>query len=97
MDRISVTNDTLQNVSIVLQGLKDNSKRITTRCVSMLSSHINGLDGAFSVDIQRYIESITILEERIEQCVDENISAISERLNKIPDYEKQTYKKRNIV
>ena len=97
MDRISVTDATLQNAYVVLQQLNDSSESITTQCISALSSQLNGLDSTFRVDVQRYIETITTLKEKLKYCIDENMNAISERLSKIPDYENKTYKKRNII
>ena len=97
MDRISVTDATLQNAYVILQQLNDSSESITAQCVSTLSSQLSGLDSTFRADIQRYIETITALKEKLKYCIDENMTAISERLSKIPDYENQTYKKRNIV
>ena len=97
MDRISVTDATLQNAYVVLQQLNESSENITMQCVTALSSQLNGLDSTFRADIQRYIETITALKEKLKYCVDENMTAISERLSKIPDYENQTYKKRNII
>ena len=58
---------------------------------------MSGLDTNFRKDIQKYIDTISELKEKIKRCVDENVSAISERISKIPDYENQTYKKRNII
>ena len=97
MDRISVTDATLQNAYVVLQQLNESSESITSQCVSAISSQLNGLDSTFRVDIQRYIETITALKEKLKYCVDENMTAISERLSKIPDYENQAYKKVNFV
>lgn len=97
MDKISVTDATLQNAYVVLRQLNDSSESITDQCVSALSLQLNGLDSTFKVDIQRFIETITALKEKLKCCVDENMTAISERLSKIPDYENQTYKKRNII
>ena len=42
------------------------------------------------------MEEITELKEKLKYCIDENMNAISDRFLKLPDYEKQAYKKRNI-
>lgn len=96
MDRISVTDDSLQNVFIILQQLNDSQESITEQCISELSSHLSNLDSTFRADIQMYIAEIIKLKEKLKYCIDENMLAISERLSKIPEYENQTYKKRNI-
>lgn len=94
MDNISVTDSALQNAYNTLQQLKDGSEGITSKCISNLSSQIGGLDSSFGPDIQRYIETISALNEKLKYCIDENMAAVSDRLNRIPDYENQVYRPR---
>ena len=97
MDKISVTDASLQNSYIILQQLSDSSEAITEKCISALTSQLSNLDGGLKKDIQSHMEEITKLKEKLKYCIDENMTAISDRLNKVPDYENQTYKKRNFV
>lgn len=94
MDIISVTDSALQNAYVTLQQLKDSSESITKKCASELSSQLGGLDSSFQPDIQRYIETIEALNEKLKYCIDENMTAVNDRLNRIPDYENQIYKQR---
>ena len=97
MDIVSVTDEALRGVYIILQRLDETQDLITNKCVQELIAQMTGLDTNFRKDIQKYIDTISELKEKIKRCVDENVSAISERISKIPDYENQTYKKRNII
>ena len=97
MDVISVTDTALSNAYVILQRLGDDSENITSKCEQQLSSELSSLDDNFRRDIQRFIEDINQLKEKLKYCIDENMTAVSDRLNRIPDYEKQTYKKRNFV
>lgn len=97
MDVISVTDATLSNAYVILQHLEESSENITIKCEQHLSSELNSLDDNFRREIQCYLEAIRQLEEKLKYCIDENMTAIRDRLNKVPDYENQTYKKRNFV
>lgn len=96
MDKISVTDASLQNTYVILQQLSDKSEEITTKCISALTSQLKNLDSGLKKDMQSYMEEITELKEKLKYCIDENMNAISDRFLKLPDYEKQAYKKRNI-
>lgn len=95
MDVISVTDATLSNAFVILQRLGEDLENITSKCEHHLSSELSSLDENFRVDIQRYLEAINQLKEKLRYCIEENMTAIGDRLNKIPEYEKQTYKRRN--
>ena len=97
MDVISVTDATLSNAYVILQRLDEDSETITSKCEQHLSSELNSLDENFRGEVQRYIEAINLLREKFKYCIDENMTAIRERIGQIPDYEKQTYRKRDIV
>lgn len=97
MDIISVTDATLSNAYVILQRLGEDSENITSKCEQHLSSELSSLDENFRGEVQRYLETINQLKEKLKYCIDENMTAISDRLNKVPDYENQTYKKRNFV
>ena len=97
MDKISVTDEALRNSYVALQQLNDYSATITGQCVSDLTSLLSSLDSTFRKEIQRYIDAITELKQKLSYCIDENMAAVSERFSKIPDYENQTYKARNMV
>ena len=97
MDTISATDDALRNACVILQQLGESSNSITSKCVQQLSSELSSLDEKFRGEIQLFIETINELEKRLKYCIDENITAIGDRLNKIQDYESKTYKKRNFV
>ena len=97
MDIISVTDASLSNAYVILQRLGEDSENITSKCEQHLSSELSSLDENFKADIQRYIDTINQLKEKLKYCIDENMAAISDRLYKIPDYENQVYKKRNCV
>lgn len=96
MDIISVTDVTLNNSYVILQRLDEGSENITSKCEQHLSAELSSLDENLRGEIQRYLEAINQLKEKLKYCIEENTTAISDRLNKIPEYEKQTYKKRNI-
>ena len=96
MDKISVTDDTLQNAYNILQRLNDSSDQITDNCVSFLNSQLSNVDSVFKKSVEKYIECIIALKEKLKYCIDENMVAVRDRLNKVPNYEGQSYKKRNI-
>lgn len=97
MDVISVTEETLMNAYLILQRLGDDSDSITVKCDKILSSKLSSLDENFRAEIVRYIETINQLKEKLRYCVDENMIAISDRLNRFPEYEKKKYIKRNYL
>ena len=97
MDKISVTDEALQTAIAVLRQLSEASEMITGKCVSALSSTLTGLDDALRKDVQGVLEKTTFLKEKMRHCMDENVAALAERTSKIPDYENQAYKPRNIV
>lgn len=97
MDVISVTETTLRNAYLILQRLGEDSDGITLKCEKDLSSELSSLDDNFRAEILRYIETINQLKEKLKYCIDENMTAISDRLNRLPDYEDQTYKKVNHI
>lgn len=93
MDIISVTETALTNVYLTLQRLRDDSEIITLKSEQHLSQLLTSLDESFRRDIQQYLETINKLKEKLKYCIDENMVAIIDRLNKLPDYEKSAYKK----
>ena len=97
MDVISVTDVALSNACVILQRLREDSENITSKCERHLSSELSSLDENFRGEVQRYIETINQLKEKLKYCIDENMTAINDRFNKVPDYETQTYKKRTFV
>jgi len=97
MDVISVTEESLMNAYLILQRLGDDSDSITVKCDKILSSKLSSLDENFRAEIARYIETINQLKEKLRYCVDENMIAISDRLNRFPEYEKKKYIKRNYL
>ena len=97
MDIISVTDASLRNCYIILQQMSDISDGVTAKCKESLLSELGGLNTEFRKDVQKFIEAIDQLREKLKYCVDENMNAISDRLNRLPYYESQTYRKRIIV
>ena len=55
MDKISVTDASLQNSYIILQQLSDSSEAITEKCISALTSQLSNLDGGLKKDIQSHM------------------------------------------
>ena len=50
----------------------------------------------FRKDIEKYIEEVRALNTKLRLCVDENVSALADRLVKLAEYETHTYSRRNI-
>lgn len=96
MDKIHVSDVALRNSAVALQQLADQSANITTTCMQQLSSQLSALDVNFRKDVERYIDDVQNLNKKINACVYENLSAISDRVAKLTEYETHNYSKRNI-
>ena len=94
MDRIYVSEEALRNVYISLKRMSDTSDSLTKTCEIALLSSQNDLDETFRKDILKFVEKIKSLNQKIKYCADENMTAISDRLSKISEYEVKTYRKR---
>lgn len=97
MNRISVTDEALQNAREVLHQLSEQSEAIAARLAAALLGVIDSLDDSLQGDIREYIVKATAFKDKLRGCVEENLHALSERLAKIPDYESQVYQPRNIA
>lgn len=97
MDKISVTDASLQNVFVVLQQMNNTSEAIAGKCIAALNDRLESMDSNLRKELQAYIAEVIQRKERFKYCIDENMNAISDRFNKIPDYEKNIYTKRNFV
>ena len=97
MDKIKTGESALHAARSALTQFNDTSVALAQRCASDLEGHLPGLDESFRKDIEAYVAEITALRAKISACVAENVSAVDERIAKIPDYSAQTYKKRNII
>lgn len=96
MDRISTTNEAMQNAIVTLQQLSNNLESITSKCVLEVAQQLNELNDRFKMETQNYINKITASKDKMKYFINENIYAISERLYKMPDYENKVYDKWNV-
>lgn len=94
MDRIYVSEEALRNVYLALKRLSDDSESITKICEQALLSQQNDLDENLKKDVLKFVETIKNFNQNVKYCVDENMTAIADRLNKLPEYEAQAYKPR---
>lgn len=97
MDIISTTEESLNSAYLLLKNLSEDSDRVTVKCARQISANLSFVDVQLRKELMQYIKIIEALNNKLKYCVDENMVAISDRLNKIPEYEKLTYKKRNII
>ncbi len=96
MDKIYVSDEALRNSATALQQLADQSARITALCIDRLNAQLSELDTDFRRYIERYIDDIKKLDRKLNDCVQENISALRDRNVKLTEYETHNYIKRTI-
>lgn len=96
MDKIKVSDEALRSLIVTLEQLENQTTIISSTCIQQLTGQLSELETNFKKDIMKYSEDIKALNDRLMQCIDENVSAISERIVKLAEYETQTYQRRNI-
>lgn len=95
MDRIYVTGIALSSSANTLQHLKEETMRISSACIQQITAQLSGIESNFRKDIVRYVEEVNALNEKIKMCVDENVSAITNRVMNLAEYEMHAYEYRN--
>ena len=96
MDRIKVSDAALRNSAATLQQLDEQANGVSSTCIHQLSAQLSELETNFRKDIEKYIEEVRALNTKLRLCVDENVSALADRLVKLAEYETHTYSRRNI-
>lgn len=96
MDRIKVSDEALRSAAVALQQLRDQATSISSSCVQQVTAQLPELESNFRKDVAQFLEEVKSLNEKIKMCVDENVSAIADRMTNLAEYETHTYQRRNI-
>ncbi|MBQ2810335.1 MAG: hypothetical protein IJF11_05525 [Clostridia bacterium] len=96
MDKISVTDNALLSARSAIEQFKAKVEALTIKCSSELNANIGNLDQSIHGAIQAFVSVIDRFNASVKGCVDENQASIDERLSRLPEYEAQIYKKRNV-
>ena len=96
MDRIKVSDTALRSSAVALQQLGDQATSISSSCVQQVTAQLPGLESNFKKDVAQFLEEVKSLNEKIKICVDENVSAIVDRMTNLAEYETHIYQRRNI-
>lgn len=96
MDKIKVSDEALRSSALALQQLGEQATSIFSSCVQQVTALLSELESNFRKDVVRYLEEVKALNENLKMCVDENVSALSDRMVNLAEYETHTYQRRNI-
>lgn len=97
MDRVNVSAEALQSALHTLSNLRDSVNNLTIKYVAEITANLPNIDETLSVDIKKYIDAINELNKNIFEYCEKNKNAVTERLNKIPEYSKCAYIRRNTI
>ncbi len=96
MDRIKVSDAALSSSAAALQQLGDQATGISSSCVQQVTAQLSELESNFRKEVAQFLEEVKSLNQKIKICVDENVSAIANRMTNLAEYETHTYQRRNI-
>lgn len=96
MDRIKVSDTALSSSALALKRLEDEVTSITSSCVQQVTAQLPELESNFRKDVAQFLEGVKSLNEKLKTCIDENISAINDRMTNLAEYETHIYQRRNI-
>lgn len=96
MDRIKVSDTALSSSALALKRLDDEATSITSSCVQQVTAQLPELESNFRKDVAQFLEKVKSLNEKLKMFIDENISAINERVTNLAEYETHIYQRRNI-
>lgn len=96
MDRIKVSDTALSSSAIALQQLEYQATSISSICVQKVTAQLPEIESNFRKDVEQFLDEVKALNEKLKMCIDENVSAISDRIAKLAEYETHTYQRRNI-
>lgn len=96
MDRVKVSDTALRSSAAALQQLGDQASSIFSSCIQQVTAQLPELESNFRKDVAQFLEEIKSLNEKLKMCVDENVSAIADRMTNLAEYETHTYQCRNI-
>lgn len=95
MDRIKVSDEALRRSAVALQQLKDRVAQISASCIQQVAAQLGEIESNFSEDVAQFLEGVKMLNSKVELCVDENVSALADRLKNLTEYETHTYQRIN--
>lgn len=96
MDKVKVNIDSLNAANTALKELLENLSGAISKCATDLKNNFNGIDDSYKKDITEYIAKLNSFQHDLATFESENNKAIKERITRISDYSKTTYKRRNI-
>lgn len=96
MDKILVTDTALSNVINELRTLEQSANQTATQCSQAIAGQLDNIESNFRKDLQQFVDAVIAFNGQLIRNTEENIEALEERKSKIPPYEAQSYKKRNI-
>ena len=96
MDKIHVTDASLSNAINELRTLEATANQAATKCSQEISGQLDNIESNFRKDLQQFVDTVIGFNNQLIRNTEENVEALEERKRKIPPYEAQSYKKRNI-
>ena len=88
MDNIKVNTDALNSAITSMKDFKEQLSGVVSKC--------NGIDNNFKKDLTDYIDKLQTIQKEVELFESENTAALKDRITRISEYSKTSYKKRNI-
>lgn len=96
MDKIKVNTDALNKATLAIKDFKEQIIGAISKCETALKNEFGGIDDSFKKDLTDYIDKLHSLKNDIEAFETENAAAIKDRISRLSDYSKTSYRKRNI-
>lgn len=96
MEKIKVNTDALNTAAMAIKDFKEQLSSAISKCETALKNEFNGIDDNFKKDLADYIDKLHSLKNDVELFESENTAAIKDRITRVSDYSKTSYKKRNI-
>ena len=96
MDNIKVNTDALNSAITSMKDFKEQLSSVVSKCETALKNEFNGIDNNFKKDLTDYIDKLQTVQKEVELFESENTAALKDRITRISEYSKTSYKKRNI-
>lgn len=95
MDKISVTEDSLREGLYILNCLDEDTLSATKACGEEIENNVSNIDANLRTEFLEFHAKIYAFYQDLRYLIQENNAAINERLQKIPEYEKNAYHPRH--
>ena len=96
MDKIYVSETALNSALDILRDLQEETNVAFVNLEQVVSGNVSELEYNFKAVVDDLIGVLGDFNSKLSSCIEDNMSAVAERKNKLKDYETYSYKKINM-